>query len=197
VLETRELHRIGGSEPIAADVRVVAATNRDPHEAVAAGRLREDLLYRLMVFPIQVPPLREREGDVEQIAKQLLGQLNQQAGTQKRFSQEALDLLAAQAWPGNVRELRNCVERAFILATDQIGREALPFTAPAPASGPARDGVWLPLGASIADAERDLIRITLEHHDGDRTRTAQALGISVRTLYNRLKEYGWTQRSAG
>jgi DNA-binding NtrC family response regulator len=194
VLETREVHRIGGSAPIAADVRVVAATNRDPHEAVAAGRLREDLLYRLMVFPIQVPPLREREGDVEQIAEHLLSQMNQQAGTHKRFTQEALDALATQPWPGNVRELRNCIERAFILAGDRIGCEALPFRGQA-ASPPARDGVWLPLGASIADAERDLIRITLDHHEGDRTRTAQALGISVRTLYNRLKEYGWNQRS--
>jgi DNA-binding NtrC family response regulator len=200
VLETRELHRIGGSTAIPADVRIVAATNRDPRQAVQDGLLREDLLYRLMVFPIRVPPLRERDGDAEQIAEHVLAQLNEEADTQKRFTPEAIELLTRQTWPGNVRELRNCVERAFILASDRIGVEALPFEeGPAPASAPGaathppEGGVWVPLGASLAEAERDLIRLTLEHHGGDRTRTSKTLGISVRTLYNRIHKYGWAR----
>jgi DNA-binding NtrC family response regulator len=195
VLETRELHRIGGSAAIPVDVRIIAATNRDPHEAVRAGQLREDLLYRLMVFPIRVPPLRERGGDVEQIAEHLLSRLNEKAGTTKRFAPEALEVLERQPWPGNVRELRNCVERAFILASDRIGIESLPFEdGPAPGEGPTgRAGIWVPVGASLAEVERDLIRCTLEHHGGDRTRTSKSLGISVRTLYNRIQKYGWAR----
>jgi len=202
VLETRELHRIGGSTAIPAEVRIIAATNRDPHEAVKQGQLREDLLYRLMVFPIRVPPLRERGGDVEQIVEHVLSRLNQKAGTAKRFTPEAIELLSRQGWPGNVRELGNCVERAFILASDRIGVEALPFAAgpgesaaERPAEVPAADGngIWVPLGASLAEVEHDLIRLTLEHHGGDRTRTSQTLGISVRTLYNRIQKYGWSR----
>jgi len=200
VLETRELHRIGGSAAIPADVRIVAATNRDPHEAVKQGQLREDLLYRLMVFPIRVPPLRERGGDVEQIAEHVLSRLNHKAGTSKRFTPEAIEQLSRQSWPGNVRELANCVERAFILASDRIDVEALPFDAGpgAPAARPPDvagdgNGIWVPLGASLAEVEHDLIRLTLEHHGGDRTRTSQTLGISVRTLYNRIQKYGWSR----
>jgi DNA-binding NtrC family response regulator len=194
VLETQEVYRIGGTEPIPSDVRVVAATNREPQRAVEEGRLREDLLYRLMVFPLRVPPLRDRGGDVALIAEHFLAQLNEQTGTRKGLTQDALDTLVKQPWPGNVRELRNCVERAFILASDRIDVEDLPFHEAAAVAGSDRAGVWCPVGTPIADVERDLILTTLEQYGGDKARTAKTLGISLRTLYNRLGKYGWTRR---
>jgi len=196
VLETQEVYRIGGSEPTRADVRVVAASNREPQRAVEEGRLREDLLYRLMVFPLRVPPLRDRPGDVPLIAEHFLEALNEQAGVHKRFTPDTLDALAAHPWPGNVRELRNCVERAWILAADRIGVQDMPFHEGASAPGGDRPGVWCPVGTPIAEVERDLILTTLEQYGGDKARTAKTLGISLRTLYNRLGQYGWTRRRA-
>lgn len=126
-LESRTVRRIGSEQETAVDVRIVAATNRDPEVAVQEGQLREDLFFRLSVFPIAVPPLRDRAEDVGLIAEHYVAQLNAEANTSKRLTAEAVVQLCAQPWRGNVRELRNTVERAFILSTDRIGPEQLPF----------------------------------------------------------------------
>ena len=119
-LETGRFCRVGGAQEISVDVRVIAATNRDPATAVADGRLREDLLYRLAVFPIQVPALRVRGDDIELLAQHFLDELNADAGTRKRLSHTARAFLRSHSWPGNVRELKNAVQRAFILADEAL-----------------------------------------------------------------------------
>src|SRR5262249_7110323 len=126
VLETGTVARIGGDQPVDVDVRVFAATNRDPQKAVSEGKLREDLLYRLSVFPIHMPPLRERGDDVELLATCFLGELNQRHGTAKVFTDEAMERLRSHSWPGNVRELKNVVHRAFIMAEEEICPRCLP-----------------------------------------------------------------------
>jgi DNA-binding NtrC family response regulator len=193
VLETGSLTRVGGSETLRVDVRVVAATNRRAEDAVAAGRLREDLLYRLNVFPILLPPLRERGDDVEQLASHFLAELNREEGTDKQFARSALARLRLHAWPGNVRELRNVVQRAFIVAEETIGADHVPLKAPLvgePEGGSPDHGLVVYPGTPIAEVERRLILATLEHCDRDKKRAAEALGISLKTLYNRLNEYG-------
>jgi DNA-binding NtrC family response regulator len=167
VLETGTIMRVGGTEAIKVSVRVIAATNRQPEEAVAAGKLREDLFYRLNVFPIQLPPLIARRDDVELLAEHFLSLLNKEEGTGKTFSAAALERLRAHAWPGNVRELRNVVQRAFILAEEEIGVPALPLAPREPATG---SGLELRVGTSVAEMERRLILATLEHFGGDSTR---------------------------
>jgi len=198
VLESRKIQRVGGERTIDVDVRLIAATNREPDEAVKDGKLREDLFYRLQVFPIRVPALRERPDDVELLATFFLGQMNEEAGEAKRFDQAALDELSRRDWPGNVRELRNAVERAFILAGDRIGAEVVrDENAPAQAgSAPRGSGIGVEVGMSIAEAERALIVATLEALDGDKKQAAKQLGISLKTLYNRLNSYGMGRTSA-
>jgi DNA-binding NtrC family response regulator len=191
VLETGVVTRVGGTEALKVDARVIAATNRKPEEAVAQGKLREDLLYRLNVFPILLPPLRERREDVGLLAEHFLALLNRQEGTQKRFSGESLQRLARHTWPGNVRELRNTIQRSFILADDQIDVEDLPAPMREVESGESNFN--LKVGVSIAEAERRLITLTLESCGQDKKRAAGVLGISLKTLYNRLNEY----RAAG
>ncbi|HKI86057.1 MAG TPA: sigma-54 dependent transcriptional regulator [Thermoanaerobaculia bacterium] len=198
VLESRSFNRIGGERPIAADVRIVAASNRDLGEAVKEGKLREDLLYRLNVFPIELPPLRRRGDDVKLLADHFLRELNREKGTGTRLAPAAMERLGAYSWPGNVRELRNVIARAYILAGEEIGIESLPpevvgtrgadpgATSEEP---PAGDGVRVAVGSSIADVERRLILATLDSLDGDKRAAAEQLGISLKTLYNRLKTY--------
>lgn len=197
VLETGTLHRVGGSEPVHVDVRVIAATNRDPQEAVKGGTLRSDLLYRLAVFPIKVPPLRERKSDIAYLAQKFLDELNTQEGRSKRFSPNSLGRLQQYNWPGNVRELRNTITRAYILADDtEIDIPPMrPFfreTAPTRQS----DMIRIPVGTSLAAAERSIILATLDHYSGDRRRSAMALGISPKTLYNRLEQIKAVQSPA-
>jgi len=195
VLGTGTFMRVGSTQPQATDVRVIAATNRSPDQAVASGRLREDLLYRLNVFPIELPPLRERSEDVPLLAEHFLADVCQREGGIKTFSAAALARLAAYRWPGNVRELRNVVQRAYVMADGPgISDEWLPqagqstsATRPDKSSAPA---LAIPLGSSLAEAERLLILATLAHFGQQRERTAAALGISLKTLYNRLKDYG-------
>ncbi len=191
VLESSGFQRIGGEKPIKVDVRVVAASNRVPEKAVADGKLREDLLYRLRVFPIHLPPLRERGGDVQLLAEHFLSLLNREGGTRRRLASGALARLGEHAWPGNVRELRNAVQRAFILAEGDIGADLLlPAPAAAPAAPtPAGDLVRVEVGLPIEEAERRLILATLERYAGDKRRAAEVLGISLKTLYNRLHAY--------
>jgi len=184
-LETGKIIRIGGSDSIPVDVRVIAATNRRPEEAVAKGKLREDLLYRLNVFPIHLPALRDRRDDVELLAESFLTQLNREQQASKTFTKAAIQRLRGHSWPGNVREMKNLIHRAFILAEEQIGPECLPLGVEE-ASNSSLD---VKVGTSLNEAERRLILATLEDCAGDKKKTADILGISLKTLYNRLNEY--------
>ena len=125
-LETGQVVRIGGDTAVDVDVRVIAATNRDPHKAVQDGKMREDLLYRLQVFPVHMPPLRERGEDIQLLADYFLSQLNERQGTSKVWTEDSLDRLRTHTWPGNVRELKNVVHRAFIMADHEITPRCLP-----------------------------------------------------------------------
>jgi DNA-binding NtrC family response regulator len=186
VVETGTSIRVGGDEPIPLDVRVVTATNRSPEEAVAEGKLRKDLFYRLNVFPIPVPPLRERGFDLILLAVYFLGRLNKETGNAKKLTSSAIDRLLAHGWPGNVRELRNVIQRAYILAEDVISEEHLfdETQRMIEATGP---NLILRVGStSLAEAERRLIEATLEHCNGDKRKAASFLGVSLRTLYYRL-----------
>ncbi len=185
-LETSTITRVGGTEPIKVDVRVVAATSRRVDEAVAAGKLREDLFYRLNVFPIQLPPLRERGDDIELLADNVLAELNRDAGTAKHFTRACLDRLHRHSWPGNVRELQNVIRRAFILAEGDVGVDSLPLEVNEQLSATS---LVTRVGTPIAEVERRLILATLEHCDGDKKKAADILKISLKTLYNRLNEY--------
>jgi len=191
VLETGRFLRVGGTDPIESDVRIVAATNREPAEAVEAGDLREDLYYRLNVFPITLPPLRERGDDVELLAQHFLDELNEQEDTAKRWTPAALEAIRARPWPGNVRELRNAVHRAFILADGEIDEDVLTALEPVAEGGPTRrgDALEVPVGTEIAAVEKRLILATLDHLGGDKKKAAETLGISLKTLYNRLNVY--------
>ncbi|HSW04305.1 sigma-54-dependent transcriptional regulator [Aquabacterium sp.] len=199
VLETGSFFRVGSTALQTADVRVVAATNRSPMQAMAEGRLREDLLYRLNVFPIEMPPLRERLDDVPLLAEHFLADFCRREGQHKRFTPQALTALCTYRWPGNVRELRNAILRAYVMTVDEhITAEWLPVGAgdgqptgmAAGAGESSPPCVVLPVGISMAVAERHLILATLRHFQGQKERTAGTLGISLKTLYNRLKEYG-------
>jgi DNA-binding NtrC family response regulator len=189
VLETSRVIRVGGEDEIPVDIRVIAATNRPPEEALAEGKLRDDLLYRLGVFPIRMPPLRDRGPDISLLAEHFLAELNQADGSMKRFTRDALARLRRHAWPGNVRELRNAVQRAMILADDDIDADHLPLPqAPMADCGP--DAMMrIAIGTTVAEAERRLILATLADHRGNKDRTARTLGISLKTLYNKLKRY--------
>jgi DNA-binding NtrC family response regulator len=209
VLESRKFYRVGASTEYTCDVRVIAATNRCPLSAVQAGQLREDLLYRLAVFPIDMPPLRSRGEDVELLANHFLSDLNAQAGTQKRLSAQARMTLKQHSWPGNVRELKNCIERAFILSDSLL--ELAPLlqngirsadhaasTDQAPNQGYAADRERLDIrvGSRIYDMERSLIEATLDYFKGNKRRAADALGCSLKTLYNKLNGYSQSQECA-
>lgn len=187
VLETGTFMRIGSSQELKTNVRIVAATNREPETAIVEGRLRLDLYHRLNVFPIRVPPLRERGDDIELMAQHFLDELNAGHRTQKQMSAAVRNGLRRYHWPGNVRELRNFVQRAYILADQSI-------ELPAPERSVTRSGLTaltlaIPVGTSLADVDRKLIFATLELCGGVKKRAADLLGISLKTLYNRLEEY--------
>jgi DNA-binding NtrC family response regulator len=190
VLENGSFFRVGGHERVTVDVRIIAAANRSLVAAVKAGTFREDLMYRLAVFPLQVPPLRERRGDIDVLARHFVDDLNQREGTHKQLSRRALDVLRSHRWPGNVRELRNVVHRAFILSDRSI--ELAGIEMPARSSRPtlAQGHLSLDVGTPLADAQREIIMATLAHFKGDKKRASSALGISLKTLYNRLEIYG-------
>ncbi|AQW32614.1 sigma-54-dependent transcriptional regulator (plasmid) [Ralstonia syzygii subsp. celebesensis] len=190
VLETGVFMRVGTNREIDTDVRVIAATNRDPEEAVADGKLRADLYHRLNVFPLQLPPLRERGKDVELLAQHFLDQLNAQNNSKKTFLPQAMDTLRAYNWPGNVRELRNYVQRAYIMADDTgISTEAVPLQI-STTQASSGSTLTIPVGTSLASADKKIILATLEQCGGVKKRAAELLGISLKTLYNRLEEYG-------
>jgi DNA-binding NtrC family response regulator len=186
-LQEREFERVGSNQTVSVDVRVIAATNRDLAECVRKGTFREDLYYRLNVMAIEMPALRDREGDVPLLAMHFLKQYARANDRDIRgLSSEALDRLTRHAWPGNVRELENAIERAVVVSrTDTIGVADLPRTVvPATPSG-------CPMvpGASMAEVERYTILKTLEHTGGSTSRAACILGISSRTIQYRLQEY--------
>jgi DNA-binding NtrC family response regulator len=188
VLETGRVLRVGANEPVQVDVRVIAASNRPPQQVVAEGKLREDLYYRLNVFPITLPPLRDREDDVALLAEHFLEELNKAAKDTppKAFTKAAVDRLRAHGWPGNVRELRNVVQRAYILAPNDIGVDSLPLGVVEERLGTS---LSIRVGTPIDEAERRMILATLEHCAGDKKKTAELLKISLKTLYNRLNVY--------
>jgi DNA-binding NtrC family response regulator len=192
VLETGRFYRVGGTQEIKTDIRVVAATNRNVTEAVANRQLREDLMYRLAVFPLHIPPLRERVGDVPLLAEHFLTLLNRSSGTQKKFSAAFADAMRSYRWAGNVRELKNNIERSFILADEVLDLDmalSLPARAPEPAEVARPAGLHVPLGSRLDEAERSLIEVTLDYCEGDKRRTAAVLGCSLKTLYNKLNSY--------
>jgi DNA-binding NtrC family response regulator len=193
VLETGHVVRVGGEQELPTDVRVIAATNRVPEEAVAAGKLRQDLLYRLSVFRIDLPPLHDRAGDIDILSEHFLSSLNRAEGTNKRFARATLAMLRTYGWPGNVRELKNAIHSAFILADDVIEPGALPPTVRevpvAPDATESGDVLDVRVGLSIAEAERRLTLATLRSCGGKKDMAAKVLGISLKTLYNRLNLY--------
>lgn len=190
VLEMGRFYRVGGTEEITTNFRVIAATNREVIEAVRERRLREDVMYRLAVFPVRVPALRDRGEDTSLLARHFLAVLNERAGTAKQLSAASTDAMKRHSWPGNVRELKNAVERAFILADDVV--ELAPNILPRldfAGSETDSEGVLLPLGSRLDEAERSLIEATLSHFDGNKRQTAEVLGCSLKTLYNKLHRY--------
>jgi DNA-binding NtrC family response regulator len=189
VLQERSFRPLGGQREQSVDIRVVAATNVDPVEAVRQNKLREDLYYRLNVFAIQLPPLRERKGDIPLLVQAFLKEFNARNGkTIVGASDRAMEILERHTWPGNVRELRNVIERATIVAKSEHIEPAdlPPLTAGASAAAAASPASGLTPGTTVDEAERKLIEVTLEHTGGNKTRAAELLGISLKTLHNKL-----------
>ncbi len=185
VLETGTFTRVGTTTPISTDVRVLAATNRSPEGAVAEGKLREDLYHRLNVFPIAMPPLRDRGTDIELLAQHFLEALNRQESASKSFAPPTIAALYAHSWPGNVRELKNYVQRAFILADDVIDSNLAPTVVTQQDSAPL---LSVRVGTTLDEVSRRLIEATLAEC-GSKRKAADMLGISLKTLYNRLAAY--------
>jgi len=189
VLSDGRVRRLGGSHEFEFDVRVVAATNRDPLEAIKEGRLREDLYYRLNVVPIALPPLRERREDIPLLVQFFINEFNRKHQLEiEGVRDDAADLLAKYSWPGNVRELRNVVERTVVLAKDAwVDISDLP---PYLRTGKTVDKLVFPIGATtVADAERELIVKTLERAGYNKAEAARQLGVDVKTIYNKLRSY--------
>jgi len=198
VLEDSRVRRLGGKSEIAVDVRIIASTNKQVDEALRKGELREDLYYRLNVFQVNLPPLRQREGDLPMLCEALIDVLNRKNSCRvTEISAEVMDMLRRYSWPGNVRELRNVLERAVIVAgegTITPHHLSHDFGVSSGSRPPQQvfepDGVRLPVGTTVAEAEKALIKLTLQHTRNNKTRAADILGISLKTLFNKLKEYG-------
>jgi DNA-binding NtrC family response regulator len=191
VLEEGRFRRVGGNDEINIDARIVAASNRDPQKAITDGKMREDLYYRLNVFPIEVPPLRERLEDLPLFAHFFLQKLNEtEEKTVEHIDPDFIEALQQYEWPGNVRELRNVVNRSFIMArTNTLTVECLPDKLLGARKRRSRNAVTIPLGQPMEEVERLVIEETLNMTDGDRRKTAEILGISYKTLYNKTKKY--------
>jgi DNA-binding NtrC family response regulator len=202
VLETGRFFRVGGTGEIPTDVRIIAATNRDPRQAIAEGRVREDLVYRLSSFPIRVPALRERDEDSVLLARVFVEELNEEYGTDKVLSEQAEERIRTAVWRGNVRELRNVVQRAFILADDWVEIDdacGLPATEASRPGPDEFDGTRLTIsvGATLAEVERQTILSTLRFCRENKREAAKMLGISLKTLYTRLALYRGLDNAAG
>jgi Nif-specific regulatory protein len=190
VLQERELERVGGTSTIKVDVRLVAATNRNLEDEVKAGRFREDLYYRLNVFPLRIPPLRERTSDIMLLADHFAGKYGEKNGKLiRRISSPAIDLLISHSWPGNVRELENCIERAVILSNDEvIHAYNLPPTLQSAAS--SNTAPTSTLEAALSRLEKEMILEALKMADGNMACAARSLGISERQMGLRVHHYG-------
>ncbi len=203
VLEDHKVRRLGSKSETPVDVRVLASTNKDPEQAVAHGGLRQDLYFRLNVFHIHLPALREHKEDLPLLIENILAEVNAKHGRHVRgVNAEVTDLFQSYPWPGNVRELRNVLERAAIVCDREIvGRTHLPaefgHTASAMSGGAGLSGLRFPVGTTVDAAERELIQQTLAATNNNKTRAAELLGISLKTLHNKLKEYEAASRSAG
>jgi len=194
VLEDRKVRRLGSKTETPVDVRVLAATNKDPEKAVADGGLRQDLYFRLNVFHIHLPPLRDHKEDIPLLAEHVLRDINAKHGKNVRgIGAEVLDIFMSHTWPGNIRELRNVLERAAIMSEkDLISRSSLPgeFGKVASKSPGDLSSVKFPIGTTVDAMERELILQTLHATGNNKTRAAELLGVSLKTLHNKLKEYG-------
>jgi transcriptional regulator with PAS, ATPase and Fis domain len=188
VLQERKFRTVGGSREQEVDIRVIAATNLDPGDAVKDGKLREDLFYRLNVFAIRLPALRERMDDLPPLVDAFIREFASRNGRDVvGLSEPAMKRLTQHTWPGNVRELRNVIERATIVAKGhQIEPGDLPSLSLSATPSPPAGGVALAPGITVDEAERQLILITLDHTGGNKTRAAEMLGISLKTLHNKL-----------
>jgi len=194
VLESGTVVRVGAESSMDVDVRILATTNRPPLAAVAEGKLRADLYYRLRILEVEVPPLRERLEDLPDLARAVLEEIGEREGQVKSIGPEVMRMLQAYEWPGNVRELRNALYTAFLMSE---GSELETASVPEEVTGsprsdpePGARAIRIPVETSIREAERQLIMMTLSHMAGRKDRTAEALGVSLKTLYNRLHEYG-------
>ena len=194
-LETGRFYRVGGDEEVRSTCRIIAATNRDPDQAVGDGLLRADLLYRLAVFPLRVPRLRARGRDIELLADKFVDDLNAESGDRKNLSTSARKYLYEYSWPGNVRELKNAIHQAYILADTEINMRAHEPSRQTPRCD--RDQIAVRIGTPIAAMERELIAATLERCEGNKRQAAKLLGVSLKTLYNRLNDYARFTRTSG
>jgi DNA-binding NtrC family response regulator len=199
VLEEASFRRVGGKTEVTVDVRVIAATNRMPMEAVASGKLREDLFYRLSVFLVELPALRERTEDIMLLAARFIEEFNAQDNrTVQGLTPEAEEAVARCSWPGNVRELRNAIQRAVVLAgSGAIGREHLPPAVLGSGVRPARPAEATKVVVPLREMERDMIVRALEESDYHKPQAAAMLGISLKTLYNKLARFGLPPTRAG
>lgn len=198
VLEDRKLRRLGSKSETSVDVRVIAATNKTPEEAVAKGELRNDLYYRLNVFSIHMPPLREHKEDLPDLVKSLIADIDEKHGRNVAMISEAvMNVFGSYSWPGNVRELRNVLERAIIVCESSVieTRHLPPGFGQVTPKPPVLEAnaVRLGVGTTVGEAERLLIIKTLESTNNNKTKAAEILGISLKTLHNKLKEYNQTQ----
>jgi DNA-binding NtrC family response regulator len=191
-LETGKITCLGGLGETSVDVRIIAAANRPPAQAIAQGKLREDLYFRLSMFPMHVPPLRSRPGDIKLLTGHFIDVLNHTGGVKKTLSPAAMAMIDSHHWPGNVREFKNSLQRAYILADSVIEAEHLIHL---PQSQQKSERFELGVGMTLDELEKHLIFATLAHFDGDKRQAARTLGISLKTIYNRLKRYEGTDYS--
>jgi len=191
VIETKALTRVGGTREIPVDVRLIAATNRDPHACMESGALRQDLYYRLSGYILQTPALSDRRDDIPLLAHHFLDALNRRYGTSKQFTQEALIQMSDAPWPGNVRELRHAVQRSYLLAgeSNQIGYRPDNAARVSGAAESSADAVKFSVGMSFEDIEREMLLKTLARCGNNKCRAARILGITSKTIYNRLMRY--------
>jgi DNA-binding NtrC family response regulator len=199
-LQERVIDRVGGSKPVAVNIRVLATSNRDLAALVQSGEFREDLLYRLNVVNLRIPPLRERKDDLAALAQFFIDKYARANGRPaRRLSKAGLDQVLAHGWPGNVRELENAMHRAVLLSkSEDVGADAIRAPDGAPVNARSDVGAAIEagqaaaralVGRTVANVEQDLILETLTHCLGNRTHAAHILGISIRTLRNKLKQY--------
>jgi len=199
VLETRTFRRVGGNEELKVNTRILSSTNRDLQEAIKSGKLREDFYYRLNVFPLVLPPLRQRKEDIPPLAQHFLDRIEERekAGF-REIETEAIAALNEHSWPGNVRELRNVIHRAYVLSNPPVisasavnsvlGHPTLKV--PAASAAASSSVVQFKVGESLADAERRLLSKTLEFAKGDKKKAASMLKVPLRNLNTKLKAYG-------